>query len=422
MPLVEEEATSVLTAVRYARPRAVNLLGQLDENQGRTTFTGRMTLDQFCDLCIVYNRKWADGAGESMEMVTQREIIDAHANLLALFIIQGLVAASLSRGVQEGFSPEVIEALERIQNRVGHQSHYGMPQVTLVLQELPQVRVIKDEDGTPIAARLLLQAGKLFSVADGQHRREAAQRVREFLHHVIGHRRTPKSTKFYPATDAPITATEVDAWTVVQETFRSTTVIAYEAHLGLTVAEARQLFTNFNCHVRPVKPDVNLEFDSSNPINRFQKTWLRNVLEAAEGDQEYDLKALSGINGFLFMGKTSIKSAPHDVSVLEPSAKKFWEFVTSRPEFARDGSRLREIPVLKALAKTWFMVYLAKRNSQRARAARLNEYVSQARFDDQWMEGVSGLKRHTVPTEDGGWRFSPAHNDIVGAIVRDILS
>lgn len=419
MPVMEEDATSTLTALRLSRPRSVSLLGQVDENQGRMTFTGRMTLDQFCDLTVVHNRKWAESAGASMDTVTQREIIDAHANGIALFMLQGLVATTIQH-IESGeveAPTGVLETLKRIQQRIGTTAHYGLPQATFVLQDTPSFRHIKDEDGNVIASRLLLAAGKYFSVADGQHRRDAARRVREFLHYVIGNRRTPKGSKFYPAEDAPLSTDEVEAWILVQETFRSSTVIAYEAHLGLSIDEARQLFTNYNCHVKPVKAETNLEFDQSNPINVFAKTWLQPLLEDHDGP-ELDLRQLGAINGFLFLGKTSIKQAPYDIAHVIVHAKRFWELITSTAEWKREDSALREVPVLKGLAKSWFMVFLAKRNNKAARADALRNYITSTTFDNAWMEAVPGLKEHTVATPEGGWRFSPAHNDIVGAIQR----
>lgn len=418
----EEEASPTLSSMRLSRPRAITLLGQIDENQGRMTFTGRMTLDQFCDLTVVHNRKWAENAGESMDMVTQREIIDAHSIGMALFMLQGLVETT-NRHSEKGetnLTNAVVAVLSKIQDRIGKTAHYGLPQATLVLQEMPTFRNIKDEDGAVIASRLVMQAGRFFNVADGQHRRDAARRVRDFLHSVIANRRTPKGAKFYPSEDAPLLSDEVEAWIAVQETFRASTVIAYEAHLSLTIEEARQLFTNYNCHVKPVKAETNLEFDQSNPINKFAKEWLKPLFTQYKGE-DLDLRQIGSINGFLFLGKTSIKQAPYDIENVIVHAKKFWELITSTTEWQRKGSVLSEVPVLKGLAKAWFMVHLARRNSKATRAQQLYNFIQNTVFDTVWMESVDGLKEHTVQTPDGGWRFSPAHNDIVGAIQRHVV-
>src|SRR6266404_9677718 len=281
----ETKAPSVADALRTGRQRSIKLLGQLERNQGKPTFTGRLTLEQFSDLTVVHNRRWAeDAGGDSMDLVTQREIIDAHANGLAAFMLQGLVAATIERAAEESYPPRLLEDLTKLQDRVGRSQHYGLPQVTLVLQDEPELLLIKDQGDEPVAARLSMPAGRLFIVADGQHRREAARRVREFLTQIILDRRIPKSGKFYPAQTDPVSVTELEAWIAIQDTFRSWTLISYEAHIGLNVQQARQMFTNYNCNVKPVKADLNLEFDQSNPINQFAKSWaVPQIREFSDG-------------------------------------------------------------------------------------------------------------------------------------------
>jgi hypothetical protein len=421
--LTESTEGSVQDALRTTRQRAISLTGQLERNQGRPTFTGRLTLEQFAELTVVHNRKWADHAGESMDVVTQREIIDAHANGLATFMLQGLVDATILRLRDEQREPTIIEMLEKIQDRVGHGAHYGLPQVTLVLTGEFEVRLIKDGEDV-VAAKLALPAGRFFVVADGQHRREAARRVRDFLNDVVGTRRIPLKGKFYPQSDAPMMADEMEAWVAILETFRSWTLISFEAHIGLSVDQARQMFTNYNCHVKPVKLQTSLEFDQSNPINQFAKNWVQDQVMSAAGPAgvKFDLRELGSMHGFLFLGKTTIKSAPYDIVENIPTAKEFWTLVLNAQEWQRKNSLLHEIPVLKALAKAWFYVFIARRNQQRDKAEQLRAYIRKTVFDRKWMESVPGLESHTVPAAgELGFRFSPAHNDIVARIVEHIL-
>ncbi len=423
--LTESTATSVQDALRTGRQRAVILVGQLERNQGLPTFTGRMTLEQFTDLTVVHNRKWAEDAGESLDVVTQREIIDAHANGLASFILQGLVDATTCRTREDKFEQSFIDQLEIIQDRIGRSAHYGVPQVTLVLAGQPEVRLVKENEEV-IAARLFLPSGRLFVVADGQHRREASRRVREFLNAVIGNRRIPRSVKFYPPEDAPLSSEELEAWVAVQETFRTWTLISYEAHIGLSVDQARQMFTNYNCNVKPVKKELNLAFDQSNPINVFGKTWVLEQLAIAEDGSKrplFDLRQIAAINGFLFLGKTTIKSAPYNAEVMLPIAREFWTTVLQSGDWKREGTLLREPAILKGLAKSWFYVFVAKRNNQFPKAEKLRAYVRRTQFDKEWMESVPGLAAHTVPADTAlGFRFSPAHNDIVAKAVAHALA
>jgi hypothetical protein len=381
-----------------------------------------MTLEQFTDLTVVHNRKWATEAGESFDVVTQREIIDAHANGIATFMLQGLVDATRRRAEEDSFSERATSTLARLQLRVGSSAHYGLPQITLVLPLEPEIRNVKSDAGEVASQRLFLPAGRLFVVAEGQHRREAARRVRDFLNEVIANRRAPKWAKFYPIQDTPLTSEEIESWIAVQDTFRSWTVIAYEAHIGLSVGQARQLFTNFNCHVKPVRVDLNLTFDQANPINSFAKDWLvEQIAATGDGRTQFDLRQLASINALLFIGKTTIKGAPYNVDDSIATAKEFWLTVLGAPSWTRSNSRVREVAVLKGLAKSWFYVFLAKRNGRPEKEARLLEYIRTNRFDDVWARSVPGLDAHLVPTEDKSFRFSPAHNDIIAKIVAHAL-
>lgn len=421
-PISESDFTTVNEALRAGRQRTLRLLGQVDRNQGLPTFTGRLTLEQFADLTVVHNRRWAEEAGESLDVVTQREIIDAHADGLATFLLQGLVEATVLRLKKEDpGSAKTVVALEKIQDNIGRSGHYALPQVTLVLPGEADVSLISN-DGECVAARLSLPAGRLFLVADGQHRREAARKVREFLTDLITSRRLPRKSKVFPSAEGPLDSDQLDAWIVVQETFRSWSMISFEAHIGLSVDQARQMFTNYNCHTKPVKAELNLEFDQSNPINKFGKEFVHELVKLADGSHIYDLRQLATINGFLFLGKTTIKSAPYHLEHAFGPAKEFWNTVTQCAEWDRPGTLLRDVPVLKGLAKAWFYVFVAKRNNQLPKAEVLRSYIRRTMFDRAWLEAVPGLMAHTVPAENAvGLRFSPAHNDIVATIVAHSL-
>jgi hypothetical protein len=106
-----------------------------------------------------------------------------------------------------------------------------------------------------------------------------------------------------------------------------------------------------------------------------------------------------------------------------PSAKEFWELVTNTGEWKRSGSLLREVPVMKGLAKAWFMVFLARRNNQLTKAEKVRTYIRRTKFDGDWLDSVPGVRDLTIPADnDAGIRFSPSHNEIVTKIVAHILA
>lgn len=428
---------NIAEALRETQQRRVSLVGALGLNQGRPTITGRLSLEALVDLSVVHNKRWIADAGESIDLVTQRELKESHVTGLAIFILQGLVDATIRRvREQPAFPSQTLMALNRIADRLGcgnqvdegkrDAGHYGIPQFTFVLPETEDLDVtqFRDQNGEMIAARYFLPAGRLFVTADGQHRREAARRVREFLTETIANRRTPKNQKFYSAEDAPLSADEVDAWVLVQETFRSYSTVSYEVHLNLTVPQARQMFTNFNAKVLPVKPDLNLEFDSANPINQFGKQEVVAQLpKTADGKPILDLRQVAAINGFLFLGKSSIKQAPYNVDLLKPKAREFWTTVFQSVDWRRPDSYLREVAILKGLAKAWFYVHFARRNRHPGRDRTLREYIRTTKFDNAWVEEVPDLKLFVIQTAGGGGsiRFQPAHNEIVACIVDHVI-
>ena len=102
--------------------------------------------------------------------------------------------------------------------------------------------------------------------------------------------------------------------------------------------------------------------------------------------------------------------------------KEFWTTVLQSKEWARSATLLRDVPVLKGLAKAWFYVFVARRKRKGDKAEQLRAYIRKTNFDRTWMESVPGLTAHTVPNEgEPGFRFSPAHNDILARIVEHAL-
>jgi len=209
---------------------------------------------------------------------------------------------------------------------------------------------------------------------------------------------------------------------LVLESFRSSSFISYEAHIGIDVAGARQLFSNYNCLGKPVKKTLTLEFDQSNPINNFAKEWLEPRLpRRTDGTAIFDLRQMAAINGLLFLGRTSIKTPPYDTPAREVDARRFWESVFQSRDWSRDGTLLREVSILKALAKSWFYVFLARRNSRSWKEQDIRKYIESTKFDVDWVKSVPGLSAHAPRLEPGSVKFSQAHNDIITCLVPHVL-
>lgn len=422
-PVRQEDApviqtTSALDALRQTRARQLLLTGTLERNQGRPTFTGRMTLEQLVETTTVHNQAWADTASlvDAETRIMQRDIQSSHAVGLTYFLLQGVTAATLQR-MEEAQQP-ISQSLRDLYTRLSPPSSVAIPPVTLVLQEMPEVVT------TGTSTSLALSAGTLFLVADGQHRREAARRLRDIFQTVISTGVLPRQAAVLGGglEIGPVEPERLDAFIALQETFRSWTYIAYEAHLGLSVAETRQLFINYNYHAQPVSADLSLSFDESHPLNVFNKV-LQRTLAETRVPMEVTLRQLATITGLAVMGRPNMRRTPRDVEAALDAADRFWSMVRTSKDFRRDGTLLRALPVLKGLAKAFWVVHRAPTRFRAPQSAArvLRTTIKTTVFDDAWLFAIPGMRDLARVTDDKRIAFSPAHNEIIGKIVGAIL-
>lgn len=410
--------TTPIEALRHARARQVLLRGTLERNQGRLTFTGRMTLEQFVETTTVHNRAWAKGteSEEAEELIAQREIHSSHAVGLTYFMLQGLAAATVQR-LTDNEEP-VPPGLREWVTRLAPPLSVAIPPVTLVLSEMPEVTT--DRMGTALA----LSAGTLFLVADGQHRREAARRLRDMFLDIIGSGTVPRSALALGAglEAGPLREDLLDAVVAIQETFRAWSFIAYEAHLGLSVKEMRQLFINYNYHAQPVSADLSLSFDESHPLNVFNKV-LQHQLADTRHPMDISLRQLASITGLAVMGRPNMRRTPRDVEAALESAEQFWRLIRHAKDFSREDSLLRSMPILKGLAKTYWVGWRAP-GRYRAPAAARKEFrhlLKTNTFDKAWLLKIPGMRELSRVQPDGSIKFSPGHNEIVAKIVASVI-
>lgn len=409
--------TSPTEALRQVRARHLLLKGTLERNQGRLTFTGRLSLDQLVETTTVHNRAWSEATDieGAEELVMQREIQSSHAVSLTYFLLQGLADATMRRMQEDGM--EIPPALRTIWERLSPPSSAAIPPVTLVLAETPDVTT--DRVGN---TSLALSAGTLFLVADGQHRRDGARRLRDLFMEVIGTGTIPRSAAVLGLEPGPITDAQIEAFVALQDTFRSWSFIAYEAHLGLTVKEMRQLFINYNYHAQPVSADLSLSFDESHPLNVFNKV-LQHKLLAARPPLEISLRQLATITGLAVMGRPNMRRTPRDVEEAIAAADMFWSLVRNAKDFRREQSLLRAIPILKGLAKAFWVThraperYRAEPSSKRT----LRMLVKTTTFDKTWLAAVPGMKDLVRSQSDGSFKFAPTHNEIVAKLVAFVV-
>ena len=321
-------------------------------------------------------------------------------------------------------------------------------------------------DGETACFKIFLNHGDVFWVIDGQHRRKGIQLVFDFLDHVITHRKYPTKGSLLNFKDKnELSIDDVRIWSDCLEMSKACTV-SLEVHLGLGADEERQLFHDLNNLQRKVETSLALQFDQSNPVNRFITEVLMEDVFHNEGfithdkdklnwqDSENGLtrKELVAINALLFLNKTNINNAvPAVVQERADMAKVFWETILKIDGVTGNDSRQKTVAaqpvVLKALAKLTFDFFFGK-NSEWVNSenqTKLLDGISKMDFshnnpiwrfytlsETEIIElGADSLKNY-LPIESEGnrdlgnytnneFRFGSKHNDIypiIGDMIR----
>jgi hypothetical protein len=237
--------------------------------------------------------------------------------------------------------------------------------------------------------------------------------VFEFLHSVQSSHRYPKKGSLFAAETQDISKEELAVWAECLEVARGFCTVTVEAHLGLDVEQERQLFHDLNNLGKKVEKSLALQFDSSNPINRFIKEVLvddvlgtepveKDILNWQDDTGQLTFKDIVAINAHLFLNKTNISGAtPADVESRKDVATAFWTAVSAIPDFGQPGAKMKTVAaqpvVLKALAKLTFDYAFSKRKS-----------VDSEELLERLLKGIPTLDySHTNPA----WRYYQFSSD-----------
>jgi hypothetical protein len=373
------------------------VIGAFGPNMGNKTITARFPVADMNRISVVAN---GDAEGPGGE-VAQRRLDMAHATKLAGFILRGLVDAAVRRYRERGGIVPV--ALERIQERLGGQPYFSLPPIISNLrgvgprgQGLRAEPVTDGERGEVVAVRFWMGQQHILYIIDGQHRRKAIELVMDFLEGDIQQRRRYSRKNLYGNEGLDVSPEEFSSWSDVYHSARAEALITVDIHLGLTIAQERQLFHDTNNLGKKVEASLALLFDSANPINHFIKQEIiePGLIQVAErdiavSDWNADLGAMSrkdlvAVNAHLFLNKSNIKGAkPQDILPRKAIAKRFWDRVTEIEGFGDEGARAKTVAaqpvILKALAKLTY-------DFSFGRSAEGNE-----RFRDRLLEGIPSL-------------------------------
>ncbi len=425
----------------------------IGHNLGFRTFMMYIPMHEFYEMSEVANDPGRDGA-----QVAQRKLDPVHANKLASYVLKGLVSAVIKR--REIENKPIPDAYLAVQETLGKQPYLSLQPLVVNIRECDpagqNIRGIRmmTTDSETAAFKVFISQRHVLWVVDGQHRRKAMELAFEFLDTVRSKRTYAKKGSLYPSKGSDVTSEEFTLWEECFAVARSFCTVAVEVHLGLSVAQERQLFHDLNRLGKKVDTSLALHFDSSNAINLFIKERLIEQLglkveESDQKDWHTDSGALSRkeitvINAVLFLNKSNIGGAtPIMVTPKQDIAYRFWETVSQLPGFGEERAKEKTVAaqpvVLKALAKLVYDLAFSNRrpDDSNEQLEALFNGITEIDFSHDnpmwnyynlspeerakhhidglkdWLPEESGSVNRDVGSVQGGFmRFGAKHNDI----------
>ena len=351
------------------------------ENLGSPTLKMTLSIRELIDMSDVFNVDRVEELGLPQHSDAQRQLNPLHAKGLAQYIVIGLVETTISsiRGQGGTVSQKVLN----LQAELGKSEYSSLqPIVTnirkckpggedLEFEEIIEITPAGDKRVVENIARLKYLPIHIMSVVDGQHRRAAFQLVMTWLKEIYQTQRYPVKGIFNLRDTLSkgelMDSERHDFWEQVLNYALSASFISIECHLGASVEQERQLFSDLNSKGRKVELAQSLEYDTSNPINVLVHDLIEdeaigfNIVQKDFSSWHDDTgaqvrKDLNQITSLVVLGKTSSKTAtPVQVNKASGLAKAFWERVQMIPGFGRSKAKTVTVAaqpvVLKGLAR-----------------------------------------------------------------------
>ncbi len=347
-------------------------------NSGNRTFTLLLSLFEVHEFTAVANDPGADG------IIAQRKLDIPHATEIGKYILKALLTSVERKFIKQNRA--IPEMLKQILHDMGRQPYLSIPPLVASFRNcLPggvnlAVQPLATATEGTACFKIYINHGDVFWIVDGQHRRKGIQLVYEFLDYLNTYKKYPNKGSLYQPAEKKdnITQEEVTIWAECLEMSKACT-INLEIHLGLNVDQERQLFHDLNNLSRKVEKSLALQFDNSNPVNRFVKNVLvddvfnnegfpifeQDKINWADEKPGFNRKDLVSINAHLILNKSTINNAtPQMLDGKEEVAKAFWEKILLIPKITNTNPRQNTVAaqpvVLKALAKLTFDFFFGK--------------------------------------------------------------
>ena len=356
----------------------------IGQNLGFRTLNATIPMHEFYSMSEVANQDQV-GAGEE---ISQRPLNLPHAMKLAIYILKGLVESG--QRVRIAQNKEESQTIETFSSILGKQPYLSLQPLVCNLRtcapngkDLQGRRIIDKESEESSGFRVLITQQDILWVIDGQHRRHAMKLVFDFLEYIRTHHSLPKKQSLMPiplSDDGKkcfeLSHAEMSAWEEVFSAAKTWATVNVDIHLGLDTTCERQMFHDLNKLGKTVDASLALQFDSSNPLNRFIKEVLiddllgweivdKEIKDWSMDSGAFVRKNLVAINAHLFLNKTNINGATPDmIDSRIPQASRFWEAVKLIPHLGQPSAKKKTVAaqpvVLKALAKLYHDFYFLK--------------------------------------------------------------
>ncbi len=324
-------------------------------NLSTVSWVATVPMEQFAQMADVANEARVGIPGG----VTQRPLDPNHSFRLARYLQRAMVAAALRAAEKDKTTDEnVLTALRSIHQSIGGQPVFALQPfvVSIRPQDHNDLQVQRTDNFEVLTVP---NKSKLW-VIDGQHRVHAIRAFRDFLYEL-------QVSNFYPSvaigntdghylfadSSTPRTDAAGQAWRLVEYQF-SQCDTPVSIFTTLDIAQERQLFHDLNNLGKRVDDSLAFAFDESNPINLWMKRELiPNVLggvgkivnkDATNWDVDegkFARKDLAAVNAFLFLRKTSVKTAEpkHVTPDTTKVAERFWKEIIKVPGMGAPGSK-----------------------------------------------------------------------------------
>lgn len=400
--------------------RLIELFCRPSNNLGAITLTTSIDVGTFLNQSLVGNDP---AAGH----VTQRPLNMSHATGMAAFNLSALIAYTAKE--VEGKGGKVPEEVMEVFAHLCPKSYYAWaPLVCSVRTDFSQVIAVELPTGE---YSVKLRPDQLLWVVDGQHRRKGLELTRDWLVKITTERKYPRLKDAFPVGLKVVGDDALGFWRKSLELFTGDFSVTSEIHFGMTIDQERQLFYFLNDLSRAVPSAVSQAFDQDNAINLFTRTLVSDFFPTGSisesGQVNWDdkewmrLDSVNAINARLLLNHGSIDNAK--ASVVNPriaEATAFWQAVMAIPNVTDRTKCVAAQPaMLKAIAKTFYSLKWARgsgrKNLPLDTADKFLAALTTVNFSHSnpaWQGSAAG-KVTGVKHQDGTFRFSPTHNEII---------